>query len=285
MKKFFIRLIMAILMCLCIGSGTQLMMVRGKIYNLKPGAAETAEFRNMEVYPRALAKAEEAAGLYGCGIGETLSVWLVQNRYSLKGDEELTLDNFALWRGYFNYFRREEYGELKKAAEAVWNDLVYFPVAHLEGEKDVSFDNSWMSKRNYGGERRHEGTDVMPPGNKRGYYPIVSMTEGVVEKVGWLEKGGWRLGIRSPHGGYFYYAHLSSYAKDFSPGDSVKAGELLGFMGDSGYGKEEGTTGMFDVHLHLGIYISTEHYEEISVNPYWVLRYLEGQKLKYKYDL
>lgn len=36
-------------------------------------------------------------------------------------------------------------------------------------------------------------------------------------------------------------------------GDQVQAGEMLGFMGDSGYG-EEGTTGQFPVHLHLGIY-------------------------------
>lgn len=285
MKNFLSRLIIVILLCICIGRGTQLLSVQGKIQNLSAGAAETAGFRNMEIYPQALVMAGETAGLYGCGLGEVLSVWLPQNRYSLEGGEELTLDNFALWRSYFSYYRSEEYTELKKASEAVWDDLVYFPVAHLEGEKDVSFDNSWMSKRNYGGERRHEGTDVMPPKNKRGYYPIVSMTEGVVEKVGWLEKGGWRLGVRSPHGGYFYYAHLSSYAKAFSPGDTVKAGELIGFMGDSGYGKEEGTTGMFDVHLHLGIYISTEHYDELSVNPYWVLRYLEGQKLKYKYNL
>ena len=54
-------------------------------------------------------------------------------------------------------------------------------------------------------------------------------------------------------------------------------------MGDTGYGKTEGTIGNFDVHLHLGIYIRTDHLEEMSVNPYWILRYLEKRKLVFSY--
>ena len=49
-------------------------------------------------------------------------------------------------------------------------------------------------------------------------------------------------------------------------------------MGDSGYG-EEGTIGRFPVHLHLGIYI-TLNGKEISINPYWLLRYIENKKVK-----
>ena len=109
----------------------------------------------------------------------------------------------------------------------------------------------------------------------RGFYPVLAMTAGTVEQVGWLEKGGWRIGIRTPSGAYFYYAHLYSYSRSWQTGDTVQSGTLLGFMGDSGYGSE-GTVGMFDVHLHLGIYIPTEHYHELSVNPYWILRFSES---------
>ena len=49
--------------------------------------------------------------------------------------------------------------------------------------------------------------------NTPGYYPVVSMTDGVVTEKGWLEKGGWRIGITAPTGAYFYYAHLDSYAE------------------------------------------------------------------------
>jgi len=134
-----------------------------------------------------------------------------------------------------------------------------------------------MAERTYGGKRGHEGTDIMADKNERGLYPIISMSDGVVTKKGWLEKGGYRIGITSPNGVYFYYAHLDSYA-NVSVGDKVSAGDILGYMGDSGYGPE-GTTGKFDVHLHLGIYIYPNG-EETSVNPYWILRYIENKKVK-----
>ena len=63
----------------------------------------------------------------------------------------------------------------------------------------------WLFGRSYGGERGHEGTDIMATVNERGMYPVISMTDGIVESKGWLELGGYRLGIRAPQGAYFYY--------------------------------------------------------------------------------
>ena len=97
-----------------------------------------------------------------------------------------------------------------------------------------------MFDRTYKGKRGHEGTDIMPDKNERGMLPVVSMTDGVVQNTGWLELGGYRIGIQAPHGAYFYYAHLDSYA-DIQEGDQLKAGDLLGFIGDTGYGTPEGT--------------------------------------------
>lgn len=170
-----------------------------------------------------------------------------------------------------------------KYTEAIWNDVQYFPVPESTTDSNltVAFSNSWMSERTYGGQRGHEGCDIMAGKNIAGLYPIVSMTDGVVTSIGWLEKGGWRIGITAPSGAYFYYAHLDSYAT-LKEGDRVSAGDLLGFMGDSGYG-EEGTTGQFPVHLHVGVYIYPNELET-SVNPYWILRYLEGSKVKCAYS-
>ena len=56
--------------------------------------------------------------------------------------------------------------------------------------------------------------------------------------------------------------------------DNLEAGQILGFMGDTGYG-EEGMSGKFPVHLHLGFYINPQGKEELSVNPYYVLQAME----------
>lgn len=175
--------------------------------------------------------------------------------------------------------KEDNYSNYIHTTEAIWNDVKYFPVPEFTSERNmtVSYVNTWMSERTYGGERRHEGTDLMAGKNERGLYPIISMTDGIVKKMGWLDKGGYRIGVESPNGAYFYYAHLESYA-DLKVGDSVKAGDILGFMGDSGYGPE-GTTGKFAVHLHLGIYIYPNG-TEMSINPYWLLRYIENRKVK-----
>lgn len=168
--------------------------------------------------------------------------------------------------------------------EAIWEDVKYFPVPEstTDEKMGVTFTNSWMSERTYGGQRGHEGTDIMATQNIAGVYPIISMTDGVVRSKGWLEKGGYRIGVEAPSGAYFYYAHLDSYAS-VEIGDTIQAGDLLGFMGDTGYGAE-GTTGKFPVHLHVGIYIYPEE-QEMSVNPYWVLRYLENRRVKCSYSI
>lgn len=179
----------------------------------------------------------------------------------------------------------EQARELYELYENIWKDLVYFPIPESTENEEavVSYENSWMFERTYGGTYGHEGTDLMAGLQEPGYYPVVSISDGVVEKVGWLEKGGWRIGIRSIHDVYFYYAHLDSYAEEWKLGDVVQAGQLLGFMGDTGYGKTEGTRGKFPVHLHLGIYIRTEEIPELAVNPYWFLKYLEENRQCYAY--
>ena len=181
------------------------------------------------------------------------------------------------------YWLESGFGEqnISISCQSVWDDLVYFPVALSQScNINVSFEDSWMFDRSYKGERGHEGTDIMPDKNERGVLPVVSMTDGLVQNKGWLELGGYRIGIRAPHGAYFYYAHLDSYA-DIEEGDEIKAGDLLGYMGDTGYSTTEGTKGKFPVHLHLGIYIYKEG-QEISVNPYPALKYTEEKIIDYQ---
>ncbi|MDU6263828.1 MAG: M23 family metallopeptidase [Anaerocolumna aminovalerica] len=205
---------------------------------------------------------------------EDLTISMLINDYELSGKKNMKKRDIK--KLVLQVSKNKTYQELKKYYYEILNDIKYFPVPLKEnGEPYVTFEDSWYADRNYGGARKHEGTDLIPEYNVTGLYPIISITDGVVEKIGWLEKGGYRIGIRSSSGAYFYYAHLDSYAEGIEEGDEIKAGQLLGLMGDSGYGPE-GTTGMFAVHLHLGIYIDTPA-GELSVNPYYILLYLQSQ--------
>ena len=161
-------------------------------------------------------------------------------------------------------------------------ETAYFPLPEPADDVKfkITFENSWMLERTYGGKRGHEGCDLMAVNSKAGMCPVVSMTDGTIANLGWTEKGGYRIGVTSKSGTYYYYAHLHSFGNK-ERGDTVIAGEVIGFMGDSGYGKE-GTTGKFPVHLHVGIY-KYDNGTEISVNPYYILQKCRKQSLKYHF--
>lgn len=172
-------------------------------------------------------------------------------------------------------YQPEKFDLIKEELLKIYQCAEVFPVGAVENLPDaaVHFTDSWNQARSYGGNRAHEGCDIMATFNQRGAYPVYSVSEGVIENIGWLPLGGYRIFIKNKQGAYFYYAHLYEYAKEFAIGEEVAAGTLLGFMGDSGYG-EEGTVGQFDVHLHFGIYMKDENGAEYSVNSYPFLCYL-----------
>lgn len=154
-------------------------------------------------------------------------------------------------------------------------EIKCFPVREDRKKKEtVFFDNGYGAARTYGGDRSHEGIDIMSSVDKPGYFQVQSVSDGIVEQMGWLPLGGYRIGIRSKSGFYYYYAHLDSYAKAMKPGKQVSSGEVLGLMGNTGYGKE-GTKGKFAVHLHFGIYRQVKGKEE-SLNPYYLLKYVKS---------
>lgn len=201
--------------------------------------------------------------------------WRIIDQLMVRAEENCQAEELERFRAdaaaYVRHYpvsvrQKAIYQEYVDRYEQICRDIQMFPVeSSYIGE--ISYVDSWYGERTFGGDRRHEGTDLMSASNLPGEIPVVSMTDGVIRNMGWLTLGGWRIGIQSDSGIYYYYAHLDSYAEGLEPGTEVCAGQLLGFMGNSGYG-EEGTTGMFDVHLHVGIYMYDEMGTEISVNPY-----------------
>ncbi len=255
-------------------------------HNLDEYSSESDEFRLMNFSEEGL------SNIYKFSEENDLDPYMVMAVFMLNNDfipedmnKELSLYDYESSKKAIEKYRKTELRKLANAYKTLLSDLVYFPLPKGDSEHSENFyyGNSWGGERTYGGDRTHEGTDIMDGGNERGFFPIVSISDGTVENVGWLEQGGYRIGIRTKSGAYIYYAHLHSYAENICEGYKVKAGELIGFMGDTGYSAVEGTTGNFDVHLHLGLYFKTDHYEELSVNPYYILKYLENKKLKYSY--
>ena len=233
--------------------------------------SDSAIFRAMSMSEASLEEIENLSAFTYFSRGEVLALLFPEKAGNLVCiPEKITAKQLIKRKKILTGWNENKYEALKTAYEAIWNDLQVFPVS----KEGISYENSWMFERNYGGKRGHEGTDLISTENLSGYYPVISITDGTVEKMGWLEQGGYRVGIRSPSGGYFYYAHLDSFSEDIWIGKKIKAGQMLGYMGDTGYG-EEGTTGKFPVHLHLGIYIGSD---EVSINPYWILRWLEKRQ-------
>lgn len=247
-----------------------------RITRLTQSTVSSMDFRSQPLSEERLEEAKEMDSP-----GEMLGVCMLETDFG-RADTDRTLKELRKEKNRWE--QRPGWDRYAAACRAVWDDLKYFPVAEASNRTGmtVSFVNSWMFDRDYGGSRWHEGTDIMPSVSERDLYPVVSMTDGTVRNMGWLELGGWRIGIDAPGGAYFYYAHLSSYA-DLQEGDEVKAGDLLGYMGDTGYSTKEGTTGNFPVHLHLGIYLYDGE-EEISINPYPVLKYTEERRIRYRFS-
>lgn len=200
--------------------------------------------------------------------------------------QTLDADQLEQWKETEQEAAPKLYEDYTNYVQNLLADAVYFPVpeASNDAQATVSYENSWQSERTYGGARGHEGCDLMASVQQRGYYPVISVSDGVVEKIGWLPQGGYRIGIRSRHGVYYYYAHLAEYEDGMAEGVSVVAGQLIGYMGDTGYSEVEGTTGNFPVHLHFGMYLDLEGRGEVSFNPYYLLGLLENHKLRYMYE-
>ncbi len=137
--------------------------------------------------------------------------------------------------------------------------------------------------RSFGFKRKHLGNDLMGGLGT----PIVAVEGGVIEAMGWNRYGGWRIGIRSfDSKRYYYYAHLQKdhpFADGLQEGDIVQAGDLIGFMGRTGYSDKENVNNIETVHLHFGLELvfdesQKECNSEIWINVYDIVRLLGSHR-------
>ena len=143
------------------------------------------------------------------------------------------------------------------------------------------------NSRSFGFARKHLGHDLMGSLGT----PIVAVEGGVVEAMGWNRYGGWRIGIRSfDSRRYYYYAHLQKdhpFAEGLEVGDQVSAGDLIGYMGRTGYSDKENTNNIETVHLHFGMQLvfdesQKECLSEIWIDCYDIVRLLDSHRSSLK---
>ena len=174
--------------------------------------------------------------------------------------------------------------EIDGQKKAAYGLKAYSPVAAGYGYSHCSdFGNS----RSYGFQRKHLGNDLMGSSGT----PIVAVEGGVVEAMGWNRYGGWRVGIRSfDNKRYYYYAHLQKdhpFAEGLQEGDIVQAGDLIGFMGRTGYSDKENVNNIESVHLHFGMQLvfdesQKECNSEIWIDVYDIVRLLSAHRSSIK---
>ncbi len=167
--------------------------------------------------------------------------------------------------GWYNAEVEDENGKITEVKD--YGLCVFSPIAKTF---PFSHYDDFGTGRSYGYKRRHLGHDLMAATGT----PVVAIETGTVEIMGWNQYGGWRIGIRSlDKKRYYYYAHLRQN-RPFNPnikeGAVVNAGEVIGYVGRTGYSTTENTNNIDTSHLHLGMELIFDESQKECDNEIWV---------------
>lgn len=147
-------------------------------------------------------------------------------------------------------------------------DILAMPIA---GVARAALSDSWGDPRE-NGLRAHHGTDIMAPQMT----PVHAVASGTIEKLFQSRAGGTTIYQRTPQRDWtLYYAHLAGYAPGLHEGQSVRTGDVIAFVGDTG------DAGPGNYHLHFGLTRTTPDqrwYQGEDVDPWPYLA--RGQPLR-----
>jgi murein DD-endopeptidase MepM/ murein hydrolase activator NlpD len=117
--------------------------------------------------------------------------------------------------------------KLDLAVSSVGGTLVIhgfvFPVADPH-----TFSSTFGAPRS--GGRSHEGNDIFAPMGT----PLLASERGVIDNMGTGTLGGIKLWLVGESGTQYYYAHLIGFAEGITDGTVVEAGDIVGYVGNTG---------------------------------------------------
>ena len=120
--------------------------------------------------------------------------------------------------------------------------------------------------RRSGGSRAHEALDILAPRNT----PVKAVEDGRIVRLFESKAGGTTIYQFDPTETYcYYYAHLQRYAEGLKESDTVRKGQVIGYVGTSGNAPKN------TPHLHFAIFKLTpgKHWwEGTPIDPYDILR-------------
>lgn len=199
--------------------------------------------------------------------------------------KEETMESLTKDMKYFSYYKKAysavlgglvgEY-EVEQCVEGSDTKTEWVKKYGLKGFSPIAcgyyyndYDDFGVS-RSYGYKRRHLGHDMMACIGT----PIIAVESGYVEALGWNQYGGWRIGIRSfDKKRYYYYAHLRKdypFNKSLKVGAVVSAGDVIGYLGRTGYSRTENTNNIDTAHLHFGLQLIFDESQKDGYNEIWV---------------
>lgn len=179
--------------------------------------------------------------VYGTVLKEFLGTYKVQRKSKKEGEENSWEEVYGL----------KAFSPIAKT----------FPFCHY---------SDFGAKRSYGYSRPHLGHDMMSAIGT----PVIAVESGTVEIMGWNQYGGWRVGIRSfDRKRYYYYAHLRQnrpFHVDLKEGGTVKAGDVIGYVGHTGYSTKENVNNINESHLHWGLQLVFDESQKECDNEIWI---------------
>lgn len=114
----------------------------------------------------------------------------------------------------------------------------------------------------------HQGTDIFAAHGT----PLLACERGVLIKIGSDTLGGTKLWLVGASGTRYYYAHLSAFAEGVVENKVVAAGDVIGYVGNTG---NAATT---PAHLHFEVHPNGGP----AVNPYPLLRIVDQAQAQYR---